>query len=288
MSAIPVVRRRPGSNHLGSLTLTYLSLILFTLIVLLPFFWIAKSAFSSQAELFKIPPVYIPNPTLDNFRTLAEQVPLGQYILNSLRYATATAILSVALGYLAAYAFARIPVRGGKVLMWVLVLSMSVPEITTIVPLYRVLKNLGMLNTISGLVLITVSALAPFTVWVLVAFIQQVPREIEEAAIIDGASLLQVIWRILVPVTAPALATMVVINFVNAWNNLLYPLTFSATPDALTLSVAITQIFNARAPWGRPWNLVSAIGVTMVTPMILLVFVSQRAIVRGLTRGAIK
>jgi ABC-type glycerol-3-phosphate transport system permease component len=288
MSVIRVVRRRSGSNHLGRLALTYLSLILFTLIVLLPFFWIAKSAFSSQAELFKIPPVYIPNPTFDNFRTLAEQVPLGQYILNSLRYATATAILSVALSYLAAYAFARIPVRGGKMLMWVLVLSISVPEITTIVPLYRVLKNLGMLNTISGLVLITVSTLGPFTVWVLVAFIQQVPREIEEAATIDGASLLQVIWRIMAPVTAPALATMVVINFVNAWNNLLYPLTFSATPDALTLSVAITQIFNARAPWGRPWNLVSVIGVTMVTPMILLVLVSQRAIVRGLTRGAIK
>ncbi len=145
-----------------------------------------------------------------------------------------------------------------------------------------------MLDTRTGLVIVMGSVLVPFTVWVLVAFIQQVPYEIEEAAIIDGANLFQIMIRIMLPLTSPALPTMLVINFINAWNNLLFPLAFSATAKSKTLSVAITEIFQARAPWGRPWNLVSTLGVTMVLPAIILVLFSQKAIVRGLTRGAIK
>lgn len=120
------------------------------------------------------------------------------------------------------------------------------------------------------------------------AFIRQVPYEIEEAAIIDGARLPEILWRIVLPMTAPALATMLVINFVNAWNNLLYPLAFSSSPHSKTLSVAITEVFQARSPYGRPWELISSLGVLMMIPVILLAVTSQRAIVRGLTAGAIK
>jgi ABC-type glycerol-3-phosphate transport system permease component len=130
--------------------------------------------------------------------------------------------------------------------------------------------------------------LAPFTVWVLVAFIRQVPYEIEEAAIIDGARLPEIIWRIVLPMTAPALATMAVINFVNAWNNLLFPLAFASSERSKTLSVAITEIFQARSPYGRPWELISSLGITMMIPVIILAVVAQRAIVRGLTAGAFK
>ena len=132
------------------------------------------------------------------------------------------------------------------------------------------------------------STLTPFTVWVLVSFIRQVPYEIEEAAIIDGASLPQIFWRILLPVTAPGLVTMGLINFINAWNNLLYPLSFSVTPASKTLSVSITEVFAGYSPWGKPWELIMAVGVTMVIPMVILVFFSQKAIVRGLTGGAVK
>jgi len=130
--------------------------------------------------------------------------------------------------------------------------------------------------------------LVPFTVWVLVSFIKQVPIEIEEAAIIDGANLFQLLWKVVIPIMKPALTTMITINFINAWNNLVYPLAFSSTIKAKPLSVSITEVFQARTPFGRPWELISALGVTMVVPMILLVFVSQRAIISGLTRGAIK
>jgi ABC-type glycerol-3-phosphate transport system permease component len=191
-------------------------------------------------------------------------------------------------GFLAAYAFARIPVPGGDLLLWALVLSMALPEIVTVIPLYQLLRNMGLIDSVLGLSLVMCSVLAPFSVWVLVGFIQQIPRDIEDAATIDGASLLQVVWFVALPLVAPVLATVAVINFVNAWNNLLYRLAFSASPEAKTLSVAVTEIFQARAPWGRPWNLVSTLGLTMVAPIILLVFASQRAIVQGLTRGAVK
>ncbi|WP_162909764.1 carbohydrate ABC transporter permease [Aggregatilinea lenta] len=266
----------------------YAALFVFLFVVLSPFFWIVKSSVSGPDELFKVPPVYLPHVTMENYRALADQVPLYEYVRNSLVYSVSSALLSVSVSFMAAYAFARISVPGRNLLLWLFVLTMALPEIATIIPLYRLLAEMKMLDSLIGLVIVMSSVLVPFTVWVLVAFIQQVPYEIEEAAIIDGANLFQIFRRIMIPLTSPALATMLVINFINAWNNLLYPLAFSVSPKSKTLSVAITEVFQARSPWGRPWNMVSALGVAMVIPAIILVLFSQKAIVRGLTRGAIK
>jgi ABC-type glycerol-3-phosphate transport system permease component len=147
---------------------------------------------------------------------------------------------------------------------------------------------LHLLDDIRGLTLVLSSTLTPFTVWVLVSFIKQVPYEIEEAAIIDGARLPQILWRILLPVTMPGLVTMGLINFINAWNNLLYPLSFTTSPTSKTLSVSITEIYNAYSPYGRPWELIMTVGVTMTIPIVILVMISQRHIIRGLVSGAIK
>lgn len=268
--------------------LLYATVGLFALIVLIPFYWMAKSAVSNQKDVFTIPPLYLPHPTLANISRLAEQVPVGRYFLNSLLFSTATTLATLAASFLAAYGIARLDVRGKNLVLLALVVSTALPEIVTIIPLYQVLRNLHLLDSLLGLTLIMSSVLAPFTVWVLVAFIRQVPYEIEEAAIIDGARLPEILWRIVLPMTAPALATMLVINFVNAWNNLLYPLAFSSSTHSKTLSVAITEVFQARSPYGRPWELISSLGVLMMIPVILLAVTSQRAIVRGLTAGAIK
>lgn len=269
-------------------TSIYIYFFIFCFIILLPVYWLLRSALASASDLNKTPPIYFPPLTFNNFITLYEQVPFFEYTRNSIFFALATTIVTMVVSYLAAYAFARIRFPGSGLLMWILVLSMALPEVGTIIPLYRILNGLSLLDTISGLTLVLSSVLAPFTVWVLVSFIKQVPYEIEEAAIIDGASLPQIFWRILIPVTAPGLVTMGLINFVNAWNNLLYPLSFSVTPASKTLSVAITEVFAGYSPWGKPWELIMAVGVTMVIPMIILVFVSQKAIVRGLTGGALK
>jgi len=279
--------RRPWSYWWGN-GAVYVSFLFFTFVVLLPVYWMVRSSLAPAADLIKIPLVYFPTPTLRNFITLVEQVPFLEYVRNSLIFALATTLVTLVVSFLAAYAFARIRFPGSSIIMWTLVLSMALPDVGTIVPLYRILSSLRLLDTIAGITLVLSSALAPFTVWVLVSFIKQVPYEIEEAAIIDGASLLQIFGRILVPVTKPALVTMGLINFINAWNNLLYPLSFTTSPSSKTLSVSITEIFAGYSPWGKPWELIMAVGVTMTIPMVILVLFSQRSIVRGLTGGAIK
>jgi len=266
----------------------YLAFIVFTILVLLPVYWMTRSAFAVSTDLIKLPLVYFPQPTLRNFATLLEQVPFDLYLRNSLLFALSTALITLLVSYLAAYAFARIRFPGSGVLLWILLLTMALPDIGTIVPLYQILKTLHLSDSIAGITLILTSTLTPFTVWVLVSFIKQVPYEIEEAAILDGASLPQILWHILLPVTVPGLVTMGLINFVNAWNNLLYPLSFTTSPSAKTLSVAITEIYAGFSPWGKPWELIMAVGVTMTVPIVILVLLSQRSIVRGLTGGAIK
>jgi ABC-type glycerol-3-phosphate transport system permease component len=268
--------------------ITYACFLLFSLIVLLPVYWLLRSSLAVSSDLIKTPLIYFPTPTLRNFQSLIEQVPFFDYVRNSLVFALSTTFLSLLVSYLAAYAFARIQFPGSGVLLWILLISMALPDVGTIVPLYRILNSLKLLDTISGLTLVLSSTLTPFTVWVLVSFIKQVPYEIEEAAVMDGASLPTIFWRILLPVTAPGLVTMGLINFINAWNNLLYPLSFSTSQSAKTLSVAITEIYAGFSPFGKPWELVSAVGVTMVIPVVVLILFSQRAIVSGLTRGAIK
>lgn len=268
--------------------LRYLAFILFTFIVLLPVYWMTRSAFSSGTDLTSLPLIYFPQPTFKNVQTLYEQVPFGQYLFNSIVFSLSTTLLTLLVSFLAAYGFARIQFPGSNMLMWILILSMALPDIGTIVPLYRILKTMHLLDHIAGITLVLTSTLTPFTVWVLVSFIKQVPYEIEEAAILDGASLLQIIWKVLLPVTMPGIVTMGLINFVNAWNNLLYPLSFTTSTTAKTLSVAITEVYAGYSPWGKPWELIMAVGVVMTIPIIILVLTSQRSIVRGLTGGAIK
>lgn len=268
--------------------LLYLCLLVFSVSILLPLYWMLKSSVSAPENLIKLPPEYLPSPTLENYQTLATQVPLLRYTLNSLVFASTTALITVLFCFMAAYAFARIRFRGSGFLLWLLVLSMALPEISTIIPLYQVLGSLKLLDSLTGLIIVMSSTLAPFTVWVFVPFIRQVPIEIEESAILDGASLWVLFRKFYMPLCTPALVTMFIINFINAWNNLLYPLAFSATAKSKCLSTAITEVFQTQVPWGKPWHLISALGIIMIVPAIALIAVSQRAIIRGLTRGAIK
>lgn len=276
------------SHCLSQRLLLYMALLIFVLVVIIPFYWLVKASVSTPEQLVKIPPLLFPKPVLDNFKTLATQVPLLHYLVNSIIFSATTALATVSCCFFAAYAFARIPCPGSGFLLWALVVTMALPEIATIIPLYQMLGALALLDTLSGLIFVMTSTLAPFTVWIFMPFIKQVPVSMEEAAVVDGANLWTILWRIYLPVMMPAIVTMLIINFVNSWNNLLYPLAFTVTEKSKCLSVAITEVFQTEVPWGKPWHLTSALGVIMVLPVIGLILLSQRAIVRGLTRGAVK
>jgi ABC-type glycerol-3-phosphate transport system permease component len=268
--------------------LFYVSIAVFVFVALLPFYWMLLASVTPQEQLFSIPPNYAPDITFENFRMLGTQIPFLSYLRNSVLFSMGSVALSLTLSFLAAYGFARIQVPGSSILLLFLVLSMALPPIVTVIPLFDVLKTFSMIDTIRGLTLVMGSVLIPFSVWILVSFVKRIPFELEEAAIIDGARLYHVLILVIIPIMLPSLVTVFIINFINAWNNLLFPLVFANTLDAKTLTVSITEVFQARNPFGRPWGTISALGVTMVVPMVLLVFAAQRFIISGLTKGSIK
>jgi ABC-type glycerol-3-phosphate transport system permease component len=260
----------------------------FLFVVLLPFYWIVISSFTPKTELFTTPPRYwFHNFTLENYRVLADSIPLFEYLGNSLIFALGSSAVSVAVAFLASYALARMNFRGANLVFAAFVVSIALPQIGTLVPLFELFKNLKLINTHHGLIILMSSLITPFTVWILVPFLRQIPFEIEEAAIVDGARLYQVLWQIVLPMMRPALATLFIINFIISWNELLYPLVFAQRER--TLSVGLVQLaVQPTAGGGRPWDLLSAMSVTMIIPVLLLVLLFQRLIVAGLTRGALK
>ena len=270
--------------------LLYLLVLLFLFITLLPFYWISISSVTPKYQMFSIPPKYWPTEfTLENYINMTRNIPFFRYFRNSLIFALGSSVVSVALSFLASYALARIRFRGSNLVFMGFILSIALPQIGTLVPLFEVFKALNMVNRYHGLILLMSSLITPFTVWILVSFIQQIPAEIEEAAIIDGASLPQVLLKVVIPIVKPALATMIIINFIISWNELLYPLVFATNRFTKTLSVGLVEMqVDPAMGAGRPWDLMSALSVAMILPVLLLVVFFQRLIVAGLTRGAIK
>lgn len=263
---------------------------LFAFVVLLPFYWIALSSFTPKYDLFTIPPRYwFSTFTLENYYTLSRSIPLWRYFLNSLLVAAGSSLLSVLAAFLASYALARLKFRGANLVFIGFVLSIALPQIGGLVPLFDLFKNLNLVNKYHGIVLLISSLILPFTVWILVPFMRQIPVEIEEAAVIDGANLIQVLWHVMLPIMRPAIVTMLVINFIISWNELLYPLVFATSSVNKTLSVGLVELaVQPTAGGGRPWDLLSAMSVIMVAPVLAMVLLFQRLIISGLTRGAVK
>ncbi len=282
--------RRTRLLHIANRALLYLLVAIFLFVVLLPFYWIFLSSVTPRYQIFSIPPRYFPSTiTLDNYVRMAQGIPFVRYFANSLIFAAGSGLVSVGLAFLASYALARIRFPGSNVVFMLFILSIAVPQIGTLVPMFAMLQQAGLVNNRGALVAIMSSLIIPFTVWIMVPFIQQVPAEIEEAAVMDGCRLPQVLWHVVIPVIRPALATLFIINFIIAWNELLYPLVFATDRFTKTLSVGLVELAtNAGMGGGRPWDLMSALSVTMIIPVLLLVLFFQRLIIAGLTRGAVK
>ncbi len=270
--------------------LVYLLVAIFLFVILLPFYWIFISSITPKFQMFSIPPRYFPQQiTFENYINMVGAIPFYRYLTNSLAFALGSSFVSVALSFLASYALARIRFPGSNIVFMIFIISIAVPAIGTVVPLFEMLKRLDLVNSRGAMIMLMSSLIVPFTVWIMVPFIQQIPAEIEEAAVIDGANLLQVLRHVVIPVIRPALATLLIINFIIAWNELLYPLVFATNRSTKTLSVGLVELaVDPSMGAGRPWDLMSALSVTMIIPVLVLVLLFQRLIIAGLTRGAVK
>jgi trehalose/maltose transport system permease protein len=253
---------------------------------LFPFYWAVVSSLKSGSALFDTA-LWPRTPAWRNYVEVFQEQPFGRNILNSIIVAVVTVGISLALAVGAAYAFGRTRFRGrGLLLMVILAISMF-PQVAVLSGMFELVRALGLYNSLGGLALSYLIITLPFTVWVLTTFMRELPRELEEAALVDGATPFQVVTRIFLPLMGPALVSTGLLAFIAAWNEFLFALTFTLTSEMRTVPVAIALISGASA-YELPWGHIMAASVIVTVPLVLLVLVFQRKIVAGLTAGAIK
>ena len=255
-----------------------------------PFYWAIRSAFTPDADLFRTPVQYIPlNPTLDNFREVLGSGEFQRALLNSTIVAGSVTLVALAVGSLAGYALGRFRFHGRTATLY-LMLSMTIfPQIAILGALYTMVSRFGLYDSLAALIFSYMLIVLPFTVWVLTSFMRALPRDLEEAAYVDGASPLQTFYRVMLPLVAPGLVTAGLLAFIAAWNEFLFALSFTQTPDTHTVPVAIVSFTGeSGSAFDRPWGQIMAATVIVTVPLIVLTLILQRRILAGLTAGAVK
>jgi trehalose/maltose transport system permease protein len=257
---------------------------------LFPFYWAIRSSFTPESELFSTPLQYFPShPTLDNYREALSTDFFRKALLNSFIGAGAVTLISVAIGSLAAYALGRFRFRGRSFVLY-LMLSMTIfPQIAILGALYTMITDFHLYDKLGALILTYMIFTLPFTVWVLTSFMRTLPAELEEAAYVDGATPLQVFYKVLLPLIAPGLVTTGLLAFIAAWNEYLYALSFIQTPGHYTVPLAITSfVGKSGAAFNIPWGQIMAATVIVTLPLIAITLILQKRILAGLTAGAVK
>jgi len=266
--------------------LFFLLVAAIVLYAVFPFYYAILSSLKSGTELFRVD--YFPlSWNFGNYVSVFRDNPFATNIWNSVLVAFSTVALSLFVGLTAAYALARIRFRGrGLLLMTVLGVSMF-PQVAVLSGMYQLIRGLGLYNRLPALVLSYMIFTLPFTVWVLTTFMRDLPKELEEAAILDGASPWRILTRVFMPLMWPALVTTGLLAFIAAWNEFLFALTFTIDNEMRTVPVGIGLMSGASAH-EIPWGNIMAASVIVTLPLVALVLIFQRRIVSGLTAGAVK
>ena len=251
-----------------------------------PFVWAIITSFKSGSDLFTTKIIF-KKLTLANYRSILFEQPFGRNILNSLFVAVSTVAIALSLALSAAFALGRIQFRGKRlILMSILSVSMF-PQIAVLSGMFELVRSLGLYDKLYGLIFAYLALILPFTTWVLTTFMKQIPKEIEEAAIMDGASSFQIVTKIFMPLLGPALITTGLLSFIVAWNEFLFALTLTLSSNMRTVPVAIALISGA-SQFELPWGNIMAASILVTLPLIFLVMIFQRKIISGLTAGAVK
>lgn len=258
-------------------------LAVLTAAFILPLGWALLTSLKHRKDIFVYPPLFVFEPSLDNYRTVLLQSDYLRFMGNSILASFTSALLSVAVGVLGAYAFSRFRVRGSRgILMWILSLRM-IPPMAVIVPFYLMATRLGVYDSRLGLALVLTTVNLPIVVWLLLGYLRDIPVEVEEAALVDGCSRLRVLTRVTLPLAAPGIVATLILSVILAWNE--FPLSLVLTSQhAVTLPVSMLSWDTQR---GLLWGQLMASSMMAIAPVVLFTAFVQRYLVRGLTLGAI-
>ncbi|MNK57074.1 L-arabinose transport system permease protein AraQ [compost metagenome] len=272
-------------THVFKVFATWIGLLALAVLTVGPFLWLLVTALKGGGEnIFAYPPSLWPaQPTLDNFRQVWEAVPFGRYFFNSVLVAVVAVALNLILASLAAFPLARMRFRGREPFFVMILATMMIPLPVIMIPLFILSQRLGLLNSYSGLILPT--AVSAFGIFLMRQAFLAIPREIEEAAVIDGANPWQVFWQVMLPLTKPSLATLAIFVFVGSWGDFLWPLIVLKDPDLYTLPVGISYLAGT---FSANWRLIAAGSVLSIIPIVAVFIGLQRFFIGGQTAGAVK
>lgn len=253
---------------------------------LAPIYWIVVTSLKTSREIYAVPPTLLPvRPTLQNFNIALFGSKFPQFVMNSATVAIAVTLISAVIGALAAYPIARMQFKGRGVTARAIVMAYLLPPSLLFIPLFVVLQNLGLINTKTGLVIAYLTFTVPFCTWMLIGYFRTIPIELDEAATVDGATRLQTLLKVVLPIAKPGLAVVALFAFTHAWNEFLYALVFVHSNDTKTFTAGLTgMIMGDTFIWGQ----LMASSVIAIAPILVIYIVAQRYIVEGLAAGSVK
>ena len=265
---------------------THICLILICILIDFPVFWMVTTSFKSNEEAIQFPPRWLPDkPTLENYVYAWTDMKFGRYFFNTVYVSGMTVVLSLVLGALAGYGFARFRIKGKRIWLISILFSRMLPAILFIIPLFFLIQYIGLFDRLEGLILSFTTIALPFTVWMMKSYFETIPQEIEEAALIDGCSRIQAFSRVILPLSAPALAATAIFSFVIAWNEFMFANTFIHSEGKRTLVVAL---YASIGDYLIQWNTLMAASIVTMIPIFIAFFLVQKYLVEGLTAGSIK
>jgi sn-glycerol 3-phosphate transport system permease protein len=281
----PVQAELRGAKRRTFVALGYLAIAVAVILVGLPMYWMLLAAFKTNQEIFTAPPTWIPlAPTLDNFPAAWRQAPFGNFYVNSTIYTLAGGSAKLLQAIFSAYAFAFLPFPRKNLVFLLLLMALMIPEEFTVLPNFLTLANFGWNNTYQGLLL--PGFVSAFGTFLLRQHFLSLPREVLDAARVDGAGHIRTLWNVVLPMSRPVVATLILLTAVQRWNDFLWPLIITNSTEMRPLSVGIALLFQKET--GTLWGVVMAGTLYVVLPVLVLFLLVQRHIVQGIAAGAVK
>jgi trehalose/maltose transport system permease protein len=256
------------------------------ILTLFPFYWAILSSLKTGTALFQVD--YFPwAPTLENFKKVLSDRQFGRSMMNSFWVATGTVSLGLILALFAAFPLSRCSFRGRKSLLFSILAISMFPQVAILSGMFELIRTLGLYNSHLGLIISYLVLVLPFMTWVLTSFMSELPKELEEAAILDGCSPLRMVISVFFPVLLPSVVATSLLAFIAAWNEFLFALTFILSAEKRTIPIAIAFL-GGHSKYELPWGQIMAASLLVTLPLIVTVFIFQKKIISGLTAGAVK